>query len=140
MQSVKNFFWKKLILVDFIGRMDRRDIVVRILLNSCPKCKYPKIMDKKGGFSDRCPSCDLLFQRESGFMLGAMPVSYLLTFFCWVLPCGILWFYDCFSETLLWCLLIPGILIFPLAVIRFSRLLWMATYFAFLPHLLDEKE
>jgi len=47
----------------------------------CPRCRSAKIFRSSiyWGFPkmhDRCPSCGLLFNREPGYFLGAMYVSY----------------------------------------------------------------
>ena len=76
--------------------------------------------------NDPCPVCGLIFQREEGYFLGAMYVSYLLgvvavtaLFFLaqWLFPTGgpILLF---FVVMLSYVPLVP-------AVFRYSRVLWM---------------
>jgi uncharacterized protein (DUF983 family) len=119
---------------------ERINIFFSILSNSCPKCKHRKIVNVKGVLSDSCPSCGLLLKREDGFMLGALPVNYALIFTFWVLPILIFWWNGVISENIMWGSLLGGILVLPFLLVRFSRLLWIAMYFAILPYTLDEKE
>lgn len=120
--------------------MKRSIIFSRILKNACPKCKYRKIINKKGELIEKCPSCNLLLKREDGFMLGALPINYALVFFFWVLPVIILWALELIEENTLWILLAAGVLVIPFLLVRFSRILWLATYFSILPYTLEEKE
>lgn len=59
----------------------------KILNNECPNCDQGKVFkDKSFFFSlgfpkmyDRCYSCDFKFEKEPGFFVGAMYVSYALS-------------------------------------------------------------
>ena len=44
----------------------------------CPRCRSGKMFRGVVTMNDPCPVCGLLFQREEGYFLGAMYVSYLL--------------------------------------------------------------
>ncbi|MFO0808681.1 MAG: DUF983 domain-containing protein [Gemmataceae bacterium] len=44
----------------------------------CPRCRQGKMFRGLIAMNDPCPVCGLLFQREEGYFLGAMYVSYLL--------------------------------------------------------------
>lgn len=55
-------------------------------LNACPKCQQGDVFQKRSFFAvpkmnTRCSSCDYAFEREPGYFLGAMYVSYGLTVF-----------------------------------------------------------
>lgn len=74
----------------------------------------------------RCPVCDLLFDREPGYFLGALYISYgmssfLLMFGLWI---GYLLFPD---FDLGWMVLILGVLYLPLVPLmtRYARVLWI---------------
>src|SRR5262249_45077782 len=66
-----------------------------IVRQRCPRCRRGKIFRKYITMNDPCPECGLIFEREPGYMLGAMyfgyflsvaimaPLFYLLT---WLLP------------------------------------------------------
>jgi uncharacterized protein (DUF983 family) len=101
-----------------------------ILHQLCPRCRIGKIFRGSllRGFPrmhERCPVCDLKFEREEGYFLGAMYISY-----------GIGVVMICAFATALWMLtrwslqrvVLLGILIFvPFApgITLFSRVLWI---------------
>jgi uncharacterized protein (DUF983 family) len=45
----------------------------------CPRCRKGKMFRGVLTMNDPCPVCGLIFQREEGYFLGAMYVSYLLS-------------------------------------------------------------
>jgi uncharacterized protein (DUF983 family) len=49
-----------------------------ILRLRCPRCRRGKVFRGVFAMNDPCPTCGLLFQREEGYFLGAMYVSYAL--------------------------------------------------------------
>src|SRR5437588_9647222 len=50
-----------------------------ILRLRCPRCLTGKVFRGPVTMNDPCPVCGLVFQREEGYFLGAMYVSYLLS-------------------------------------------------------------
>jgi uncharacterized protein (DUF983 family) len=44
----------------------------------CPRCRDGKIFRGRMSMNPECPTCGLCFERESGYFLGAMYVSYAL--------------------------------------------------------------
>jgi len=44
----------------------------------CPRCHTGRLFRGWFAMNDPCPVCGLIFQREEGYFLGAMYVSYLL--------------------------------------------------------------
>jgi hypothetical protein len=76
--------------------------------------------------NDPCPVCGLLFQREEGYFLGAMYVSYLLSAVL-LLPCYLAarWLLPGWGEVAL--LGVVVVLYLPLvpAVFRYSRGIWI---------------
>ena len=101
-----------------------------ILHQLCPRCGLGKIFRDSllRGFPkmhERCPVCDLKFEREEGYFLGAMYISYgigvvmicVFAFVLWVLTAWSL------QKDVLW-----GIVLFiPFApsITLFSRVLWI---------------
>jgi len=101
-----------------------------ILRQLCPRCGMGRIFRGSllRGFPrmhERCPVCDLKFEREEGYFLGAMYISY-----------GIGVAMICAFATLLWLLtrwslqkvVLGGIVLFiPFApgITLFSRVLWI---------------
>jgi uncharacterized protein (DUF983 family) len=104
--------------------------VSAILHQMCPKCRAARIFRKSifRGFprmQERCPNCGLKFEREQGYFLGAMYISYglaLLTIAGFAL---LLWAWTSWS---LQKIVVCAILLFlPLApgLALFSRVLWI---------------
>jgi hypothetical protein len=64
--------------------MQRADVSAMrgILQQLCPRCRAGKIFRKSvwlfPGMYERCPVCGLKFEREDGYFLGAMYISYAL--------------------------------------------------------------
>lgn len=44
----------------------------------CPRCLRGRVWRTFLGMHERCPQCDLVFEREPGYFTGAMVVSYAL--------------------------------------------------------------
>jgi uncharacterized protein (DUF983 family) len=101
-----------------------------ILLQMCPQCRSARMFRTSifWGFPkmhERCPACGLKFEREQGYFLGAMYISYALALFTIVGIALILWLVTAWS---LQKITIVAILIFlPLAptLTLFSRVLWI---------------
>jgi len=74
---------------------------------------------------ERCPVCDLKFEREPGYFLGAMYISYAIALFVIVVLGLILWLlvHRALSQATLWAIL----LFLPMApaITLLSRVLWM---------------
>jgi uncharacterized protein (DUF983 family) len=97
-----------------------------ILGQLCPRCLQGKVYAGLLRMNDRCPVCDHRFEREPGYFLGAMYISYPLS----VLLIGLtLW-----AITWLWpglrlewavLLTVPVLILFVPAIVRWSRILWM---------------
>jgi uncharacterized protein (DUF983 family) len=52
--------------------------LLAILLQRCPRCFRGRVFKRLIEMNDPCPVCGQLFQREEGYFLGAMYVSYAL--------------------------------------------------------------
>jgi uncharacterized protein (DUF983 family) len=97
-----------------------------LLRQRCPRCREGRLFHGLVGMNDPCPHCGLLFQKEEGYFLGAMYVSYglatgilipLYLLAAWLLPTrdSIL---VAVVATLAYVPFIP-------LVFRYSRLLWI---------------
>ena len=54
-----------------------------IMHGLCPRCRQGRIFKRSiylglPGMNERCPVCELKFEREEGYFLGAMYISYAL--------------------------------------------------------------
>lgn len=74
---------------------------------------------------DHCPSCGLKFEREPGYFLGAMYLSYGLALIVIAVLAAALWLTAHWSldKSILWAILIFLPLAPPLTL--FSRVLWI---------------
>src|SRR5580765_7077136 len=45
----------------------------------CPRCCDGRIYERGSKMHRQCPTCGMLFDREPGYFLGAMYISYALT-------------------------------------------------------------
>jgi uncharacterized protein (DUF983 family) len=101
-----------------------------ILRQLCPRCRSARIFRKSifAGFprmQERCPNCGLKFEREQGYFLGAMYISYGLALVTIVALALLLWALTSWS---LQRITLSAILLFlPLAptLTLFSRVLWI---------------
>jgi uncharacterized protein (DUF983 family) len=92
----------------------------------CPRCRTGRIFKGMFAMNDPCPHCGLLFQREEGYFLGAMYVSYgiatvILTVLFFTAK-ALLPGWDSIQVALL-----VMLLYLPLspAVFRYSRVVWI---------------
>lgn len=104
--------------------------VSAILRQMCPRCRTGRIFRKSifSGFprmQEQCPNCGLRFEREQGYFLGAMYISYGLALVTIVVLGLVLWASTQWSlqKIALWAIL----LFLPLAptLTLFSRVLWI---------------
>lgn len=101
-------------------------ILVGMLRQRCPRCGEGRIFRGSFAMNDPCPRCGLIFQREEGYFLGAMYVSYLLA------SAAMIGFYFALRALLpdgngLVLAQLAGAAFVPLvpAVFRYSRVVWI---------------
>jgi uncharacterized protein (DUF983 family) len=96
-----------------------------ILRQRCPRCWKGRMFRGSFAMNDPCPVCGLIFQREEGYFLGAMYVSY-------VLACAIITpiyflvvalFPDWGSLAVAMAALVPCLVLTP-GLFRYSRVIW----------------
>lgn len=104
--------------------------LVGILRQCCPRCRVGRIFHGSIflGFPkmfERCAVCDLKFEREPGYFLGAMYVSYGLALATIAILAAILWSITSWSivKDIAW----ACVLFLPLApwLTLFARVLWI---------------
>jgi uncharacterized protein (DUF983 family) len=108
----------------------RSSTLESILRQQCPRCRKGRIFRYSlfRGFpkmNDRCPNCGLKFEREEGYFLGAMYISYGLALVAITTIAGVLWavFGWWVTKDAVWAV----VLFLPLAptLTLFSRVLWI---------------
>ena len=101
-----------------------------ILQQRCPRCRMGRIYRRSilRGFPkmfERCPVCDLRFEREEGYFMGAMYISYLLALGTIAVIGAVLWAVTGWwiTKATVWAV----VLFLPLApaITFFARVLWI---------------
>ena len=59
-------------------------VLLRGLRKRCPRCGERRIFRSWLHLIERCPNCDLRFEREQGGFLGAMTINFLVAVVVWV--------------------------------------------------------
>jgi uncharacterized protein (DUF983 family) len=108
----------------------RLSTVESILRQRCPRCRTGRIFRYSifRGFPkmhDRCPVCDLRFDREPGYFLGAMYVSYGLGIVIVALLAALLWSITGWwiTKDTIWAIVL--FLPFAPTIAFFARVLWI---------------
>jgi uncharacterized protein (DUF983 family) len=104
----------------------RRSLLSAILRQRCPRCRQGPIFGGLFATNESCPVCGLQFEREQGYFLGAMYLSYPLSvpILGLIILIEYLLLPDWRIEYLILLSLIPYIPFAPL-VFRYSRVLWI---------------
>jgi uncharacterized protein (DUF983 family) len=115
-------------------------IISRGLANRCPNCggqhlfKEGKLFELNAG----CPDCDLKFEKDEGFFLGAMSLNYGVTLVCYLVPVLLLWYGKVIGGRLAVGLAIGGSLVVPMLLYRSSRSWQLMLYYSFFPQHLPQ--
>jgi uncharacterized protein (DUF983 family) len=106
--------------------MAKRSWFTALLAQRCPRCREGRIFRTALDVHVRCPVCGLLLDREPGYFIGAMYVSYglallilipLFFFFQWLMP-------DASGITVATLSILPYLPL-TLFVYRYSRVIWV---------------
>lgn len=97
-----------------------------LLLQRCPNCCQGPIYERGMNMHARCPVCNILYEREPGYFLGALYISYGMASILLMLA---LWVSHLLLPTvdLGWLVLVCAVFFIPFvpAVTRYSRVIWM---------------
>jgi uncharacterized protein (DUF983 family) len=105
-----------------------------LLFQRCPRCCRGGIFSGSFAMNERCPSCQLRFQREPGYFLGAMYFSYGMGVVIITLAAALL--SAAFPEWSNWrTVFAAGLAFLPFVplVFRWSRAMWMYFDYALNP-------
>jgi uncharacterized protein (DUF983 family) len=74
----------------------RSGVFYAIWRQLCPRCRQGRIFKRSiflgfPAMNQRCPVCDLKFEREGGYFLGAMYISYGLALVTILVLAAVLW-------------------------------------------------
>jgi uncharacterized protein (DUF983 family) len=106
--------------------MQRVRTAPAIFLGLCPRCRRGKIFSSLVHMNDHCNACELIFEREAGYFLGAMIFSYAISLALYALIYILL--KEATREKIHGIIVLEMFLIYlpfvPL-VFRYSRILWI---------------
>ena len=110
-------------------------IVSRGLLNRCPNCGGRRLFRDGTLFelNQACPDCQLKFEKDEGFFLGAMSLNYGVTLVGFLVPVLVLWYYGVVGGRLAVGLAVGGSVLVPLLLYRSSRSWQLMLYYSFFP-------
>lgn len=99
----------------------------------CPRCGAAPLFSGRFSMYSHCLSCDLQFEREQGYFVGAIYVNYVVTtilviggYFALDRVLGI----SLTNQLILWC---TFAILFPLIFFRYARSLWLSFDYIFNP-------
>lgn len=97
-----------------------------IMHQRCPRCRRGLVFRRGLAMYNLCPACGMKFEREPGYFIGAMYISYAFAAFY----LGVVSFLVSLALPELafaWTVLIAAVLMLPLVplMIRYSKILWM---------------
>jgi uncharacterized protein (DUF983 family) len=110
-------------------------IVSRGLTNRCPNCGGKRLFKDGTLFelNSECPDCQLKFEKDEGFFLGAMSLNYGVTLVGYLVPVLLLWYFGVVGGKLAVGLAIGGSLVVPMLLYRSSRSWQLMLYYSFFP-------
>jgi uncharacterized protein (DUF983 family) len=92
----------------------------------CPRCRQGQVFRGLLQMNDPCPRCGLIFQREEGYFLGAMYISYVLGSVVVGAEYFVSWLLWPDAPSLPLCLILfAGYLPLMPWLYRWSRVIWM---------------
>jgi uncharacterized protein (DUF983 family) len=96
-----------------------------ILRGLCPRCLMGSIHARGLKLNERCPVCDASFNREQGYLVGALYFGYLFGILLALPAFGVLLYYRTYDWRW-WILLtlVPAAVLGPF-LIRLARAMWM---------------
>jgi uncharacterized protein (DUF983 family) len=109
-----------------IGGTALREQAAALLRGRCPRCRQGAVFAGQVTMHERCPECGLKYEREQGYFVGAMYISYLIAV---VLITALFWLVSLFMPDTSFniALTLAVILFLPFVplVFRYSRIIWM---------------
>lgn len=114
-------------------------LLVAVLRMRCPRCRKGGVFSGLLRTRERCPVCNLVFERAPGYFTGAMYVSYSLGVFG-TLP---VWFTLLYTRQPLWLVLSASVaavvLLMPFSF-HYSRVIWLHIDYRLEPSSFEDPE
>jgi uncharacterized protein (DUF983 family) len=107
----------------------------------CPRCGAGHLFHRWFDIVDDCPGCGLHFEREPGYWTGALAVNigFVAAVFAVVLVVALAFTIPDVPVVEILVVLVPLMIVLPIAFYPFSKTIWMAVDRALLQHL-DPRE
>jgi uncharacterized protein (DUF983 family) len=101
-------------------------LIGRAIRLRCPRCGGDKMFRGLFAMNERCPVCNLKYERAPGYFLGSTYMSYALTAMV-IVPAyvGLRFFWQFTNAQIRWPLAAFAVL-FPILMFRHARALWLA--------------
>ena len=104
----------------------RRSRWLALLQQRCPRCREGRMFRGLVTMNDPCPVCGLVFEREPGYFLGAMYISYpLATVVLAIVYFGLGLAFPSLSEFPRLLLSALALVLSTVSIFRYSRIIWM---------------
>ncbi|MBI1950685.1 MAG: DUF983 domain-containing protein [Acidobacteria bacterium] len=103
-----------------------RKRAIGVLRQRCPRCLKGRVFRGHLTMHDACPACGLVFEREPGYFVGAMYVSYAMAIPAYLLAVVLLRFlFRRLSDLAVLAAGLPIICLCAPLLFRYSRVIWM---------------
>lgn len=99
----------------------------------CPNCGAKSLFESYFKPAEHCVGCGLKFERDEGFFLGALVISYAVTCLAGPVPALVLWLLGWWPDWLAWSWAAVTAIALPIAFFPVSRSWNLALYYAVLP-------
>lgn len=96
-----------------------------VLRTACPRCQRGPVYRRGLTMFERCPVCDLKFEREQGYFVGALYVSYAMGIPVVLALLVLFWRLTDWSVPRLILAAAVAFLPFVPVIIRYSRVAWL---------------
>lgn len=98
--------------------------IAAMLKRRCPRCLTGRVFSSIFRMHTRCPDCDLVFEREPGYFVGAMYISYALALLAVAPVYLVLTFMHIAFATIIAALVVQLTVLSPL-LFQYARVLWL---------------
>ena len=112
----------------------------RSLRLRCPRCGKGKLFRKLFYMLHECPDCELIYEREQGFYLGAIYVSYGITAVITTIGYLVMFLGRITSDFNAKVICTTFAIVFPLLIFRHARSIWLGFDFIIDPRPLENKD
>ncbi len=111
----------------------KRQILMKGLRLKCPRCGEGYMFSGMFKMRSECGSCHFRFEREAGYFVGAMYISYGATVFIAFAGYFALGYFTSISFLANFILWVAFCALFPIFFFRYSRSLWLSFDYIFNP-------